>query len=134
MAKERKIRMLLAKLGADVHWRGAYTVAAMLRDAGIEVIYLDNAMPEEIIKAAVDEGVHVVGVSTLIGNHLTTGGDLIGLAKKKGLTKDTLFLIGGVFPSCDVPTLKELGYDGVFVPGSTQNEIAGFIENNIKEG
>jgi methylmalonyl-CoA mutase, C-terminal domain len=132
MAKEKKIRVLMAKLGADVHWRGAHIVTTMLRDAGMEVVYMDNAMPDGIIKAAIQEGADVVGVSTLIGNHVTTGGALMELAKKEGLTKDTLFLIGGVFPSYDVPRLKELGFDGVFVPGATRDEIVGFIKSNIK--
>ena len=90
-------------------------------------------MPEDIIGVAIDEAVQVVGVSTLIGNHVSTGGDLMRLAKEKGLMNDMLFVIGGVFPSSDVPKLKDLGFDGVFVPGATQNEIAGFIKNNIKE-
>jgi methylmalonyl-CoA mutase C-terminal domain/subunit len=132
MVQEKRIRVLIAKLGADVHWRGAYVVTRMLRDAGMEVVYIDNAMPDGIVKAAIQECPDVVGVSTLIGNHVTTGGELMELARKKGLTEDTLFLIGGVFPSYDVPKLKELGFDGVFVAGATQDEIVSFIKTNIK--
>jgi methylmalonyl-CoA mutase C-terminal domain/subunit len=132
MAQEKRIRVLIAKLGADVHWRGAHVVTTMLRDAGMEVVYLDNAMPDRIIRAAIQEAPDVVGVSTLIGNHVTTGRELMELAKKEGLTKDTLFLIGGVFPSYDVPKLKEFGFDGVFVSGATRDEIVGFIKSNIK--
>jgi len=132
MSNERKIKALMAKLGCDVHWRGARVVTGMLRDAGMEVVYLDNAMPEEIIAAAIQEGVDVVGVSTLLANHITLGGELMELARKESLDKDVLFLIGGVFPSYDEARLKELGFDGVFVSGATQDEIVSFIKDNIK--
>jgi methylmalonyl-CoA mutase C-terminal domain/subunit len=66
----RKIKVLLSKLGLDVHNRGIITVAKELRDAGMEVIYIGNALPKEIIRVAIQEDVDVVGVSSLGGAHI----------------------------------------------------------------
>ncbi|MEW6489002.1 MAG: cobalamin-dependent protein, partial [Thermodesulfobacteriota bacterium] len=68
-----KPKVLIAKLGLDIHWRGAVMVSRFLRDAGVEVVYLGNSFPEDIVDAALQEGVHVIGLSTLCGNHLTLG-------------------------------------------------------------
>jgi len=125
---EKKIKVLLAKLGLEVHWRGVITVAGMLRDAGMEVIYVGNAFPEQIVKAAIQEDVDVVGISTLGGNHLTQGGELLDIAARSGIKDSTLFLIGGVFPPYDEPRLREIGFDGIFAPGATRGEIVGFIK------
>lgn len=75
------MKVLLSKLGLDVHNRGAITVANILRDAGMEVIYIGNSFPKEIIKMAIQEDVDVIGVSSLGGAHLTLGGELIEEAK-----------------------------------------------------
>ena len=70
---EKKIRVVLSKLGLDVHSRGVITVAKELRDAGMEVIYLGNANPSEIMNTALQEEADVVGVSSLGGAHLSLG-------------------------------------------------------------
>jgi methylmalonyl-CoA mutase C-terminal domain/subunit len=132
MTQERKIKVLLSKLGVDVHWRGVVTVARMLRDAGMEVVYIGNANPPEIIEAAIQEGVDVVGVSSLCGAELSLGSELIDLAKQKGLTDNSLLLIGGVFPHSHTLKLKEFGFDGVFEPGATRDEIVSLIKNAIE--
>lgn len=126
---ERKIKILLSKLGLDVHNRGAITVAKTLRDAGMEVIYLGNAMPEEILSIAIQEHVDVIGVSSLGGAHLTLGKDLIDNAVKEGIKDRTVFIIGGVFSIEDKVKLEETGFDGVFTAEATRNEIV----NSIKE-
>ena len=132
MTEERKIKVLLSKLGADVHWRGIVAVARMLRDAGMEVVYIGSANPPEIIEAAIQEGADVVGVSSLCGAELSLGSELIDLAKQRKLTDNSLFLAGGVFPHSHTLKLKEFGFDGVFEPGATQKEIAGFIKDAIE--
>lgn len=133
MPEEKRIKVLLAKLGVEVHWRGVITVAGMLRDAGMEVVYIGNAFPSEIIETAIQEGVDVVGVSTLGGNHLTLGGELLELAKQKGVKDSMVFVIGGVFPPYDIPKLKEIGFDGIFGPGATQEEIVSFIKDAVSK-
>jgi methylmalonyl-CoA mutase C-terminal domain/subunit len=89
-----QIKVLLSKLGLDVHNRGVITVAKELRDAGMEVIYIANSLPKEIVRTAIQEGVDVVGVSSLGGAHLTLGGELIEEAKKERLEESTVFVIG----------------------------------------
>lgn len=124
---ERRIKVLLAKLGLDVHNRGVITVAKELRDAGMEVVYIGNALPKEIVAAARQEAPDVVGVSSLGGAHLSLGQSLIAAAAEAGLTSDTVFMIGGVFSPADAAKLKELGFAGVFPPGSGRDEIVGFV-------
>jgi len=126
-AVESKTKILLSKLGLDVHNRGVITVARRLRDAGMEVIYIGNSLPEEIIKVAVQEDVDVIGVSSLGGAHLSLGSELIELAKKEELKERVVFQIGGVFPPEDAVKLQEMGFDGVFLPGTTGKEILSSI-------
>jgi len=126
---ERKIKILLSKLGLDVHNRGVITVAKMLRDAGMEVIYLGNALPEEIMNIAIQEHVDAVGVSSLGGAHITLGRDLIEIAKKEGMKDKTVFIIGGVFSLEDEDKLKQIGFDGVYTAVATRDEII----NSIRE-
>ena len=119
----RKVKVLLAKLGLDVHNRGLITVAMELRDEGMEVIYLGNSLPDQIITAAVQEDVDVIGVSSLGGAHLSLGSVLLRRAEEEGLINRIVFLIGGVFSPQDAEELAEIGFDGVFPPGSTRGAI-----------
>jgi len=127
------IKVLLSKLGLDVHNRGIITVAKGLSNAGMEVVYIGNGLPQEIINAAIQEDADVVGVSSLGGAHMTLGTPLIEEAKKKGLKNKTAFLMGGVFSPEDSLRLKEIGFDGVFVPGSAIEEIVSFIHGVLTE-
>lgn len=126
-----KIKVLLAKLGLDVHNRGLITVAKELRDAGMEVIVIGNSLPKEIINTAIQEDVDVVGVSSLGGAHLTLGGELIEEAKREGLKERMAFVIGGVFPPADAVKLHEIGFDGAFIPGATREEIISSIRKIV---
>jgi methylmalonyl-CoA mutase C-terminal domain/subunit len=127
----RRIKVLLSKLGLDVHNRGLITVAKELRDAGMEVIYIGNSFPKEIIRTALQEGVDLVGVSSLGGAHLTLGCDLIEEAKKEGLKERVAFVIGGVFPPADATKLQEVGFDETFIPGATREEIVSSIRKIV---
>ena len=119
----RKTKVLLAKLGLDVHNRGLITVAMELRDEGMEVIYLGNCLPAEIIATAVQEQVDVIGVSSLGGAHLSLGRLLIEKAEAKGFKDELVFLIGGVFSPEDAEELAGIGFDGVYPPGSRRQAI-----------
>ena len=110
-----KIKVLLSKLGLDVHNRGIITVAKELRNAGMEVVYIGNALPKEIISAAIQEDAGVVGVSSLGGAHLTLGIPLIEEAKAKGFKDEVAFLMGGVFPPTDILKLKEIKLKGRYL-------------------
>ena len=125
----RKTKVLLAKLGLDVHNRGLVTVAMELRDEGMEVIYLGNCMPDEIMTTALQEQVDVIGVSSLGGAHLSLGRLLIEKAEAKGFKDELVFLIGGVFSPEDADELFKAGFDGVFPPGSSRDTIV----NGLKE-
>lgn len=130
-SKERKIKVVIATMGLETHWRGAITVAGMLRNQEMEVIYLGNAYPKEIIEVAIQEDADVIGISSLLGAHLTLGGELLQMAKQNGIKDEFLFIIGGVIPPYDVPKLKELGFEGIFGPGAREEEIGGFVRNAV---
>jgi len=126
-----QIKVLLSKLGLDVHNRGLITVANELRDAGMEVIYIGNSLPREIIKTAIQEDVDVIGVSSLGGAHLTLGSELMEEAKREGLKERAALVIGGVFPEADAAKLQEIGFDKTFMPGATREEIVSSIQKIV---
>ncbi len=124
-----QIKVVMAKLGLDIHWRGALVVSRMLRDEGMEVVYLGNQFPEQIVEAAIQEGADVIGLSTLGGNHLTLGPKVVKLAREKGV--DALVIMGGVIPEDDIPLLKEAGIAEVFGPETKVESIATFIREHV---
>jgi methylmalonyl-CoA mutase C-terminal domain/subunit len=130
---EIKIKVLLAKLGLDIHNRGVLTVAKNLRDAGMEIIYIGNSTPQQIINSAIQEDADVVGVSSLGGAHLSLGAKLISLAKKEGIKDDKIYLIGGAVPEDDMEKLTRAGFDGIFTSGATKDEIISTIKNLTKK-
>jgi len=127
------VKVLLAKLGLDVHNRGLVTVAMELRDEGMEVIYMGNCLPDEIVATAVQEQVDVIGVSSLGGAHLSLGRLLIEKAEQKGFKDDLVFLIGGVFSPEDAEELARIGFDGVYPPGSSRASIVTGIKEALTE-
>jgi methylmalonyl-CoA mutase C-terminal domain/subunit len=123
MSQERRIKVLVAKLGLDGHDRGAKVIARALKDAGMEVVYTGlRQTPEQIVKAALQEDVDVIGVSILSGAHLELVPLVVQQMKEKGLN-DVVLVVGGVIPPQDIPKLKEIGVDEVFLPGSSLKEI-----------
>ena len=129
----RGVKVIVAKLGLDTHWKGAIIVSYMLKNAGADVIYIGNSMPEDIINTVIDEDPHVVGVSSLGGAHLSLGSKLIEQAKKEGVFDERLYVMGGVIPPQDIPTLYQLGFSLVFGPGTTENDIITGITKKLKE-
>jgi len=129
----RKVRVLVGKPGLDGHDRGAKVVAAGLRDAGFEVIYTGlHRTAEEIVEAAVQEDVDVVGLSILSGAHMTLVPRIANLLKERGLD-DVLILVGGIIPLDDAEKLKQMGAaDEIFLPGTEISQIVEFIKKNLK--
>lgn len=124
---EHPIRVLVAKPGLDGHDRGAKIVARALRDAGMEVIYTGiRQTPEMIAEAAVQEDVDVVGLSILSGAHLDLFPRIVQLLQEKG-KEDALLVCGGIIPDEDIARLKEMGFDGVFGPGTLTQDFVEFI-------
>ncbi|MBS1959318.1 MAG: cobalamin B12-binding domain-containing protein [Bdellovibrionales bacterium] len=123
-----QIRVLIAKPGLDGHDRGAKVIARALRDAGFEVIYTGlHQTPEMVVQAAVQEDVHVVGLSVLSGAHNALVPEIIDGVKKTGLN-DVLFLVGGIIPEEDFDLLKKAGAQMVFTPGTSLEEIVQAID------
>ncbi len=128
---DQPIRVLVAKPGLDGHDRGAKVVARALRDAGMEVIYTGlRQTPEMIAEAAVQEDVDVVGLSILSGAHLDLFPRIVQLLHEKG-KDDALLVCGGIIPDEDVPRLQELGFAGVFGPGSPTPELVKFVQDEM---
>ncbi|MBA7502840.1 Methylmalonyl-CoA mutase [subsurface metagenome] len=91
----------------------------------------DEARTKEIIKMAIQEDVDGIGVSSLGGAHLTLGGELIEEAKREGLKDRVIFVIGGVFPPIDAVKLREIGFDRVFMPRATKEEVVSSIREIV---
>lgn len=123
---KKGIRVLLARLGLDAHWRGSIVVAHALRDAGMEVIYIGNQMPKEIVETAIQEDVDIIGLSSLSGNHMILAPEVVKRLREKG-TQEIPVVLGGTVPPDDIPILKEAGIAGIFGPGSSLKEIIQFI-------
>jgi methylmalonyl-CoA mutase C-terminal domain/subunit len=127
------IRVLVAKPGLDGHDRGAKVVAKALRDAGMEVIYTGlRQTPRQIVEAAIQEDVDVIGLSCLSGAHLTLFTKVMELLRKNGV-KDILVTGGGIIPLEDVPRLRKIGVSEVFGPGTTSDQIIDFIRKNSRK-
>ena len=125
--------MIVTKVGLDGHDRGAKVVATLLKEAGMEVVYLGMYQtPEGVVKAAIDEDADVIGLSYLSGEHLVYTPKIVDEMKKSGLN-DVLLVVGGSFPPEDVPVMKEMGVDEVFRGGSLTESIVDYIKKNTRE-
>lgn len=132
MQDTRKIKVLISKIGLDGHDRGAKVISSLLRENGMEVVYLGVFQtPENIINAAIEEDVDVIGLSCLSGEHLTFTPEIIQFMHEKEL-KDVLLLVGGVLPREDIPALKKMGVSEVFTAGSMTGEIIDYIKNHVR--
>jgi len=132
VSSSKKIRVLVAKPGLDGHDRGAKIVARALRDAGMEVIYTGlRQTPEMIVSAALDEGVHCIGLSILSGAHNALFPRIMELLREEGI-EDILVVGGGIIPEDDVPELKKAGIAAIFGPGTPLDEIVEYIKTNVK--
>ena len=129
----RTIRVLIAKPGLDGHDRGAKVIARALRDAGMEVIYTGiRQTPEQIASAAIQEGVDIVGLSSLSGAHNRLFPKVVQILRERGAA-DILVFGGGIIPVSDIPALKESGVREIFLPGASTVDIIQYIRDNVKE-
>lgn len=129
---KRRIKVLVAKLGLDGHDRGAKVVARALKDAGMEVVYTGiRQTPEQVVNAAIQEDVDVIGISILSGAHMALIPRVMELLKEKGMD-DILVTVGGTIPTDDIKKLKSMGVAEVFIPGTPLSEIIEFIKKNVK--
>tara|TARA_Y100000310_G_scaffold335729_1_gene418504 strand:+ start:532 stop:948 length:417 start_codon:yes stop_codon:yes gene_type:complete len=129
---ERKARVLIAKPGLDGHDRGVKIIARAYRDAGFEVIYTGvHQTPEQIVNAAIQEDVDLVGLSCLSGAHLYLFSEVMRQLRERG-ADDITVIGGGIIPKEDVPKLREAGMKEVFLPGTSLAQIITWTRENIK--
>lgn len=128
---EKKIRILIAKPGLDGHDRGAKVICRALRDAGYEVIYTGlRRTPEEIVQAAIQEDVDLIGLSILSGAHKVLFPKIMNLLRENK-AEDIFVIAGGIIPDKDIPRLKKMGIKEVFLPGSSTQDIEKWIKQNL---
>jgi len=133
MVTKKKIKVLVTKVGLDGHDRGAKVVSSLLKEAGMEVIYLGMFQrPESIVRAAIDEDVDVIGLSYLSGEHLIFTPKIVD-EMKKNRVDDALLIAGGTFPAEDIPIMEEMGIDKVFRAGSLTESIVDYINDHVEE-
>ncbi len=124
----KPVRILIAKPGLDGHDRGAKYIARALSEAGYEVLYTGiRQTPDQILSAAVQEDVDMIGLSTLSGAHNSLFPKVGHLLAEKGAS-DIVVFAGGVIPAADIPGLREAGVAEIFTPGAPMKEIIAFIE------
>jgi methylmalonyl-CoA mutase cobalamin-binding domain/chain len=130
---EQPIRVLLAKVGLDGHDRGVKVVARALRDAGMDVIYTGlHRTPDEVVTAAIQEDVDVLGVSLLSGVQLTVFPKIFRLLKEQG-AEDLIVVAGGVMPDEDVAELKRLGVSEVMLQDTPPQAIIDTLRKLVSE-
>ncbi len=130
---QNKIRVLIAKPGLDGHDRGAKVLAQALRDAGMEVIYTGlRRTPDQIVSAAIQEDVQVVGLSSLSGAHNNLFQKVANLLQEKGY-EDVLLIGGGIIPEKDRKQLEKAGFDRIFSPGTSTEDIVEYIKDKVNE-
>ena len=128
---DKKVRVLVSKIGLDGHDRGAKVIAYALRDAGFEVIFLGiRHTPEQIVTTAIQEDVDVVGLSILSGAHMHLTGRVIALLKEQG-GEGIKVLLGGLIPEEDKKKLKDMGVIEVFTSGTDINHVVNVINEAV---
>jgi methylmalonyl-CoA mutase C-terminal domain/subunit len=131
MNQKRKIRILVAKPGLDGHDRGARIIARTYRDAGFEVVYSGlHQTPEEVVQAAIQEDVDMIGLSSLAGAHMYLFPRVIELLQENG-ADDIVVCGGGIFPEDDILKLKKAGVKELFIPGTPLDEVVKWVEKNV---
>jgi len=133
MNKRKRIKIVISMIGLDDHTVGGVVVSSILRDAGMEVVYLGTYQtPEMIVQAAIQENVDAIGISSH-GSNYSQIVELIDLLRKKEM-KDILVICGGTIPKQQIPKLKEKGVAEVFTPQNTSDSIVNFIVSNVRGG
>jgi methylmalonyl-CoA mutase C-terminal domain/subunit len=128
----RKIRILVAKPGLDGHDRGARIIARALRDAGFEVIYTGlHQSPEQIVSAAIQEDVDLIGLSSLAAAHLYLFQKVVDLLKAQG-ADDIMVIGGGIIPEKDIVKLKAMGVQEIFPSGTSLDNIIDWVNKHVK--
>ena len=126
---QRKIRVLLAKVGLDGHDRGIKVVAQALRDAGMEVIYTGlHQTPQQVVHTALQENVDILGLSFLSGAQMTLVPEIMKLLEELQIKEDVKVILGGFLPEDDeIEYFKKLGVKAIFDVDSRLTDIIDYI-------
>jgi methylmalonyl-CoA mutase C-terminal domain/subunit len=125
---KRRARVLIGKVGLDGHDVGARVVARALADSGVEVVYTGlRQRPEQLVRAAIEEGVDMIGVSILSGSHMTLLPEIVRLLNHYK-AKDIKLIAGGIIPPEDIVVLKQMGVEEVFPPETHLSDIVDFVK------
>ena len=131
MNEEKKLRLLVGKVGLDGHDRGAKIIARAFRDAGFEVVYTGlHQSPEQVVATAIEEDVDAVSLSILSGAHNYLFPKVISLLQDKGCA-DIVVFGGGIIPEEDIPGLKQAGVLEIFTPGSSTETIIEWVRAHV---
>ena len=132
MPSEKRIKVIIAKLGLDGHDRGAKLLCRVFAESGMEVVYSGlRQTPEMIVETALQEDADVVGLSSLSGAHTHFFPRVIPLLKERDL-ENVLVIGGGIIPEEDIADLKKSGIAAVFGPGASTGDITQFIKENVQ--
>jgi methylmalonyl-CoA mutase, C-terminal domain len=125
-----QIRIVLAKLGLDGHDRGLRVVTRMLRDAGIEVIYLGlRQTTDMVVAAAIQEDADAVGLSLHNASHMTLAPKMVQALRDGGV--DIPVIVGGIIPDDDVQPLLDAGVAAILGPGASAAEVAQAVRDAV---
>lgn len=137
MENNGKTKVLMAQFPLETHSREIIEISGMLTSEGMEAIIMGNALPQNIIERAIQESANVVGICTFSGGEIALGNVMMKAAKDKGIKKKTAFIIGGIIAPENVPKLKKIGFDAVFLTAmkdsGSKEEIILSIQNAIEE-
>jgi len=137
MENNGKTKVLMAQFPLETHSREIIEISGMLQSEGMEAIIMGNALPQNIIERAIQESANVIGICTFSGGEIALGNVLMKVAKEKGIKKKTAFIIGGIIAPENVPKLKKIGFDAVFLTAmkdsGSKEEIISSIQNAIEE-
>jgi methylmalonyl-CoA mutase C-terminal domain/subunit len=132
MVQTRRLRVMVAKPGLDGHDRGARIIARAFRDAGFEVVYTGlHQTPEQIVEAAIQEDVDLIGLSSLAGAHRYLFPRVVEILKERK-ADDIVVCGGGIIPEDDIPLMKEAGVKEIFTPGTSLDRIVEWVKANVK--
>ncbi len=132
MVQKRRLRVMVAKPGLDGHDRGARIIARAFRDAGFEVVYTGlHQTPEQIVDAAIQEDVDLIGLSSLAGAHRYLFPRVVEILRERK-AEDIMVCGGGIVPEDDIPVMKKAGIKEIFTPGTTLDSIVAWVNANVK--
>ena len=131
MSEQRRLRLLVGKVGLDGHDRGAKIIARAFRDAGFEVVYTGlHQTPDMVVQTAIQEDVDAVSLSILSGAHNYLFPRVLDLLRENG-AEDIAVFGGGIIPEEDIVTLKAAGVLEIFTPGTSTDRVVEWVKSHV---